>query len=952
MESSCLPGYPSTYKKRNAPSVEARDAANDHEECSDEHDDDDYVRAFTRATQEATADPDRKAAKRAQWHVRKGHLQQAARALHSTATMADLRELQVQQAVAALHPALPNTSVIPPLPADAPQQILEDDEEMAALLRASDNGSASGPSGWGGNMLSSLAQSDLCRAGVIALLKDIMNGNLPERARQLLMASRLVALTKTEGKYRPIAVGELFARLAGKLAMRKVTSAAAALLAPHQQGVGVASGAERIVHSLQHTLTDKGRRHALLKLDISNAFNSCDRARALRVLYEQPALSAMWRIADFAYAAPTQLLLQGCDGQHLLSRNGVRQGDALSAVLFCLYLRDTLAEVSAQAHVELHGFFDDINVSGEPAEVVKALHALQRLLPSIGLQLNTAKSHFAYFHDAEAPLQHAVLATLAERDITLHRDWLEVVGSVVGRDEHAIRAGVAATLGNDDGTAAFFQRLQLDELSVQSAMLVLRQCGVPKMNYTLRCMPPPCIEQLATSFDTHVMHAAQRKLLLHPDEAKRRPTVERLRAPLRHGGFGLASARQTSPAAYLGSLAAVACAPTFAPYSNPDSPLPSSTQLYDWIASSIAALVDAAPECEALLPPSPSVFFQHETILTTSSLQHELSQQATNSSHKASLQRATDMKKTDGGRALAHLTAVSAPRAWTWKTVLPTSRELELTDTQYRLAARLNLGLPPVDGVELGELPDTCPVCADVKNVPYRSIRDDPWHFLTCSKLSKGEISTRHDQVAEQVSRCAQLLGIRARREVTGLSEDASLRPDLLLTLPGRTVLSDVVVCHPLAPGTRNTTGARRLATAKSKETTKNRKYAHLSSRHRFVQLPIALETTGGVGPRTATLIEAMADASAEQLVTWSRESVIRELLGSVAMAVQRGNAMTFLEAYDRALHAALAKHAASAKQKAVVEQEDDDRGIETTESEGESEDEHDDEEDDGSEEE
>ena len=103
--------------------------------------------------------------------------------------------------------------------------------------------------------------------------------------------------------------------------------------------------------------------------------------------------------------------------------------------------------------------------------------------------------------------------------------------------------------------------------------------------------------------------------------------------------------------------------PTFAPYGNPDSPLPSSTQLYDWIASSIAALVDAAPECEALLPPSPSVFFQHETILTTSSLQHELSQQATNSFHKASLQRATDTKKTDDGRALAHLTAVSAPKA-------------------------------------------------------------------------------------------------------------------------------------------------------------------------------------------------------------------------------------------------------------------------------------------------
>jgi hypothetical protein len=251
--------------------------------------------------------------------------------------------------------------------------------------------------------------------------------------------------------------------------------------------------------------------------------------------------------------------------------------------------------------------------------------------------------------------------------------------------------------------------------------------------------------------------------------------------------------------------------------------------------------------------------------------------------------------------------------------------------------------------VDLGELPDNCPVCADVKNVPYRSIRDDPWHFLTCKKLSKGEISTRHDQVAEQVSRCAQLLGIRVRREATGLDEDTSLRPDLLLTLPGRTVLSDVVVCHPLAPGARNTSGTRKLCTAKDSERKKNKKYSRLSSRHRFVQLPIAIETTGGMGARTRTLVDAMADASAEQLVTWSRDSVIRELVGSMAMAVQRGNAMTFLEGYDRAMHVALAKHAASAKQRAVAEQEEDDRGVDTTEGESESEDEDGKAEDDGS---
>ena len=78
---------------------------------------------------------------------------------------------------------------------------------------------------------------------------------------------------------------------------------------------------------------------------------------------------------------------------------------------------------------------------------------------------------------------------------------------------------------------------------------------------------------------------------------------------------------------------------------------------------------------------------------------------------------------------------------------------------QYRLAARLNLGLPPVDGVELGELPDACPLCADSKHVPYRSIRVDPWRFLTCTKLSRGEITTRHDQV----SRFSMNVGLAVR---------------------------------------------------------------------------------------------------------------------------------------------------------------------------------------------
>jgi hypothetical protein len=360
----------------------------------------------------------------------------------------------------------------------------------------------------------------------------------------------------------------------------------------------------------------------------------------------------------------------------------------------------------------------------------------------------------------------------------------------------------------------------------------------------------------------------------------------------------------------------------FVQYSDSTHPLPATAQLHGWIAGSMATLLNTAPGCAALLPPSAAVFFQHPSIVHSSSLQRKLNEQATDSLHQASLQHARNQRKTDGALAIAHLTAVSAPRAWTWKTVLPISRELELTDTQYRLAARLNLGLQPADGVRLGALPDICPLCAHVR-VSYKSLRADPWHFLTCSKLMKGEISTRHHEVAEQVRRCAMMLSIRVQREVTGLDSDASLRPDLLLSMPGRTVLSDVVVCHPLGPGSRDSVGARALGMAKAKEGLKMRKYLALSARHSFVQLPIALESMGGMGPATVTLVQAMADASAEHLAMWSRESVIRQIVGALAMAVQRGNAMTFLDGYDRALHAAIAQAAESTKRRPKAAEEE-----------------------------
>ena len=64
------------------------------------------------------------------------------------------------------------------------------------------------------------------------------------------------------------------------------------------------------------------------------------------------------------------------------------------------------------------------------------------------------------------------------------------------------------------------------------------------------------------------------------------------------------------------------------------------------------------------------------------------------------------------------------------------------------------------------------------------------------------------------------------------------------------------------------------------------------------------VETCGSLGSSAVQLVKALAEASEELLELWSREEVICQLVGSVAMVVQPGGAMAFLYGYDRCLHA------------------------------------------------
>ena len=365
-----------------------------------------------------------------------------------------------------------------------------------------------------------------------------------------------------------------------------------------------------------------------------------------------------------------------------------------------------------------------------------------------------------------------------------------------------------------------------EQLLVQSALLVLRQCAVPKLNYLLRCSPPACIAEQAAHFDTTLITDAYDKLELRCDE--RTPWVEQLlRLRLRHGGFGLTSAARTSPAAYVASVAAVRDTAVFSPFCAAACPLPAGTLLHGWLTDGMTRLREATPgpQLESKLPPSASSFFSfyaNAAPTLSASLQSSISDLANEHSYRACRTAAEQLRQQDGSAALAHLTAISAPFASAWKRAAPTQPLATLLDKQYRIAARLNLGLPPLSSNQ--QLPADCPLCSDGEN----ALADDPWHFLVCNSQRNREVTSRHDAVKDALYHAVLMTGGQARREVRNLQTGSDLRPDLQIVYPGRHVLTDVAVAHPLASRGRqhptNTTHA-----AKMLQQSKREKYAAMA---------------------------------------------------------------------------------------------------------------------------
>jgi Reverse transcriptase (RNA-dependent DNA polymerase) len=178
-----------------------------------------------------------------------------------------------------------------------------------------------------------------------SLYNKVLTNSTTELVRTVLTGSRVVIIPKKGNSAvsvgRPLGIGEILYRVLGKIVSTIVGKKLADVMSPLQMAVGVKDSCIIMARVLQQ-LYDDG--FAIIALDLENAFNTVRRRRIYDACRElAPELLGILR---FSYADKSEL--RDSHGEFVRwCETGVRQGDPLSMLFFCLAIHKPLQEMEA-----------------------------------------------------------------------------------------------------------------------------------------------------------------------------------------------------------------------------------------------------------------------------------------------------------------------------------------------------------------------------------------------------------------------------------------------------------------------------------------------------------------------------------------------------------------------------------------------------------------------------
>ena len=391
-------------------------------------------------------------------------------------------------------------------------------------------------------LLDVLTQSDVeTQQTFCTMLCDLARGLVHPSVRKRIVAGAVIALPKPDGGVRPIALGEVFVKMATRIVLEASATALAKRFRGIQYGVSYSGGAEYIVHSTRAFMRTMSTDGCVVTVDFKNAFNSPSREAMWQACRDFPHLASLFALE---YECHSTLRCRGLSGvPHIPSERGSRQGTTAGPAFFCLALHPVLEEVAKIDGVTVLAYMDDVSLLCTSHDAArKAWAMLSERALALGLVINAKKCELLRHPSAGAEPVQFLDKNIAR---ATSAGCLKLLGASVGVTDRAEKAHLTHRFSS---FATFFRRLRLCLGPHGSALLAA--AGVPKVNYLLRTHDAPVTLSVAGSFDGEVRKTWCEWAQCDADDVSRAFA----HLPTSMGGLGFTSAEQTAKAAYDASL--------------------------------------------------------------------------------------------------------------------------------------------------------------------------------------------------------------------------------------------------------------------------------------------------------------------------------------------------------------------------------------------------------------
>jgi len=394
-------------------------------------------------------------------------------------------------------------------------------------------------------------------------LEDIANGTIPKRIIDILSISVLIPLEKRGGGVRPIAMGDVFRKLAGKQILQVESRSLCRIFGNIQLGVGAKLGIERIVNSVQIS-SDLNPTFDILCLDFKNAFNSIDRIHIRNQLISHfPQLVAMFDSFYIKTQSPL-VIPSGCStdsSRFISSCQGVQQGDTLGPLLFALGLQPILLgikEILDKHNVPnaislVAAYLDDITLVAPSSVCIEIVEFVKESGYMIGLELRPQKST-VYLGQVNTP-EGYLSAGFPIESILPKESGFRLLGSPVGSPEFILNWLVQYIEDEIIPTAKRINDILDPQIQFSFILYILQN----KMNHLFRTVNPMIFNRATNIGSTDSLCDRIEsivKLLFHQVIQVDLTYLDwnQVKIPISNGGFGLADCHDTIYAAFMGSF--------------------------------------------------------------------------------------------------------------------------------------------------------------------------------------------------------------------------------------------------------------------------------------------------------------------------------------------------------------------------------------------------------------